>query len=496
MLFNSLIFLYLFLPLTLFFVYISTEKLRNTFILIASWVFYAWGGISFIGVLFGSILLNYLAGLAIDRARGEAARKRMFVTGVVLNLLLLGFFKYALFFIDNVNALTSLFGVTPIVMQHIFLPLGISFFTFKAITYLIGVKRREVEVQKRFFDLALYISIFPQLIAGPIDRYRNLLPQLHGRKLSFELFSSGVQRFVMGLFKKVIISSPLAYVADQAFNSPSESLGFPLAWLGAVCFTLQIYYDFSGYTDMAIGVGRMLGFQFMENFNFPYLSRSVREFWNRWHISLSTWLRDYLFLPIAFATSRNLKKERYLGIRVNHIIYILATLITFVLCGFWHGAAWNFVIWGLIHGIMLSIERGRFGKWLNHGGSWFGHLYLPVFVVVTLVFFRTSTLEKAFSFIGSMFGLLGKNADWERLLEFINPGFILIFCLALAGCTPVFETMLGWLRKGMDSPQRILNRLSFNVYHLGLILFLLFTLALSTLTIIAGTNASFIYFRF
>jgi len=494
--FNSLIFLYLFLPVILIVIHVSPKTIRNTCILLISWVFYAWGGVSYIAVLLGSILLNYLIGLAIDHGQGELARKRWFLAGVILNLLFLGVFKYNVFFIDNVNVLTSIFGVAPWIVKNIFLPLGISFFTFKALTYLISVKRREVPVQKNFINLALYISLFPQLIAGPIDRYKNLLPQLQHRVLSFEQFSSGVQRFVLGLFKKVIISGPLAYVADQVFTGPANSAGFLLSWLGAICFALQIYYDFSGYTDMAVGIGRMLGFRFVENFNFPYISRSVHEFWQRWHISLSTWLRDYLFLPVAFSTSRRLKNERYLGIRVDRVIYTWATLVTFVLCGFWHGAAWNFVIWGLIHGIMLSMERGRFGKWLDHGGGWFGHLYLPFFVVVTLVIFRTATPDQAFSFIASMFDLRGNDADWGKLLEYLNPGFILVFILAVAGSTRIFDRVLRIIRKGMESRRVTVSRLCFHFYNLGILVFILFALALSTLTLIAGTNSSFIYFRF
>jgi alginate O-acetyltransferase complex protein AlgI len=313
MLFSSLLFLYQFLPVTLFIYYLSKERFQSTVLLLASLIFYAWGGPSFISILIINILINYFSGLAMGSGEGGKRRKIFLILGIIMNLSLLVIFKYTHFFIENINLLTSLLGVSPVLIKKIFLPLGISFFTFKGISYLVTIYRRETAVQRNFIHVALYISLFPQLIAGPISRYRDLAPQLQGRTHSFEKFSSGIRRFILGLAKKVLIASQLSYLANQVFTVPLEHLSAPQAWMGILFFALRIYYDFSGYTDMAIGLGRMLGFEFVENFNFPYISRSFREFWRRWHISLSTWFRDYLFLPLAYHTSRKLPKEKYLG---------------------------------------------------------------------------------------------------------------------------------------------------------------------------------------
>ncbi len=496
MLFNSLIFIYLFLPITLFFVFITAEKYKNLFLLLASWVFYAWSGISFIIVLLASISMNYLIGLAISRPRDEKQRKFWFITGIGLNLLLLIIFKYTNFLLENLNFFTLLFGWNPIIINHIFLPLGISFFTFKAISYLISLKRRETPVQKNFTELALYLSIFPEIIAGPIDRYRDLSVQIHNRTFSAEQFASGVKRFTLGLFKKVLISTPLATVADKAFDGRLFELTTPMAWLGLICFALQIYYDFSGYTDMAIGLGRMLGFTFVENFNFPYLSKSVREFWKRWHISLSTFLRDYLFLPVAYSTSRKLRKERYGGIRVDHIIYIYATLITFLLCGFWHGAAWNFILWGLIHGAFLSLERTRFGKWLDHSWSIIRHSYFLAFILFSWVFFRNPSVQDAFNYLGVLSGNSKVQVDWYRLLEFWNIKLIGTFILALIGTTNIFNYLYIQILGGINNKLGLVRYISLYTIQIGTIVFILFTIALSTLYLISGTSNAFIYFRF
>jgi len=496
MLFNSLIFIYLFLPISLFFAYIVAEKYKNFFLLVSSWIFYAWGGVSFLIVLVLSIMINYLTGLAINRSRDERQRRFRFVIGICLNLSLLFVFKYTNFLFENLNLFNAIFGWKPIIVKTIFLPLGISFFTFKAISYLISIKRREQPVQENFTELALYLSIFPELIAGPIDRYNDLAGQIHRRIFSIDQFASGVRRFAMGLFKKVIISSPLAMVADHAFDGWLFQLSTPMAWLGLFCFTLHIYYDFSGYTDMAIGIGRMFGFSFTENFNFPYVSKSVREFWKRWHISLSTFLRDYLFLPIAYATSRKLKKESYWRIRVDHLIYIYATLITFLLCGFWHGAAWNFIIWGLMHGIFLSLERTRLGKWIDHRSKVFRHVYFFVFILFSWVIFRTSTIQDAFNYIEVLAGNSKAHTDWYQLLEYWNIKLIGTFILALAGTTRIFEYIYNWIQDGIKYRVRLIRYICLYSIHFGALLFILVTLALSTLYLISGTSDAFIYFRF
>jgi alginate O-acetyltransferase complex protein AlgI len=389
MFFHSLLFIYLFLPVTLFFFYISRKSLRNIILLIASLIFSGWFQVYLSLVLVGSISLNYFAGIAIERASDEKRKRIFFVLAIIANLVLLGLFKYLSFLGNTLSDLISMAGLDPFVIKEFGMPLGISFYTFKALSYLISVKRKEVQAQKSYIDLAVYIAIFPQLIAGPIDRYRNLAPQLSDPSTSFERFSSGIKRFVLGLAKKVILANSLALVADKIFSSPVAQLNAPIAWLGAVCYMFQIYYDFAGYTDMAIGTGKMFGLEFAENFNFPYSARSVKDFWKRWHITLSTWLRDYLFLPLAFARSKKMSKEKYLHLKTDNWIYLYATIITFLLCGLWHGAAWTFVIWGLFHGIMLVIEQFGFGKILKKAFWPLQHLYLLLFLVLSWVLFRS-----------------------------------------------------------------------------------------------------------
>jgi alginate O-acetyltransferase complex protein AlgI len=496
MFFNSLLFLYLFLPVTLFFVYISSGKLKNIFLLIASFIFYAWGGVSYISVLAGSTIVNYLTGLAMGKAKTTGLRKTWLVAGILLNIIPLLLFKYTGFFKENLNVLITLLGISPLVIRNIVLPLGISFYSFKAITYLVSVYRKEIAVQRNYTDLALYLSFFPSVLAGPIDRYRNILPQLHDRVSSVEKFASGIKRFTLGLGKKVLIANSLAFVADALFNAPLKDLDAPLAWLALICYALQIYYDFSGYTDMAIGLGRMLGFDLMENFNFPYISKSIKEFWQRWHISLSTWLRDYIFLPLAYSTSRKMKKNRYFGVRTDQILYIVATSVTFLVCGFWHGAAWNFIVWGLIHGFLLIAEQLGLGRLLKHLYKPFRHLYTLTFLLLSWVFFRTTSLSEAFQFTGLLFGYGGQPAVLNYFLEYFNTGFIITIVIAILGVTPVFSFFIQKLKKGVADPRFTIYRIFGFFYEGASILIVVLIFVLSSLCILAGTNISFIYFRF
>jgi alginate O-acetyltransferase complex protein AlgI len=493
---NSLLFLYLFLPVTLFFVYISSNKLKNIFLLLASFIFYAWGGVSFLSVLVGSTIVNYLTGLAIGRAKTTGFRKTWLTVGILLNILPLLLFKYTGFFKDNLNILVTHLGMNPLMIRTFVLPLGISFYSFKAITDLVSIHRRETPVQRNYADLALYISFFPSVLAGPIDRYRNFLPQLHNRKPTAEQFASGIRRFAIGLGKKVLIANSIAVVSNELFNGPVSNLSVPLAWLGVICYALQIYYDFSGYTDMAIGLGKMFGFELMENFNFPYISKSIKEFWQRWHISLSTWLRDYLFLPLAYSTSRKLKKERYFSIRADQVIYMIAISITFLVCGFWHGAAWNFIAWGLIHGFLLILEQLGLGRLLKKIYKPLRHLYALFFLLISWVFFRTVSLSDAFHYTGVLFGIGGKPVNWLMFLEYFNTGFILTLIVAILGTTRAFSIIAGWFRKRNDNPVKALRIVSVNFYELLSILLVILILAASSLFLVAGTNNPFIYFKF
>jgi len=495
MLFTSLIFLYLFLPITLLsFLFIKT-RLRNPLLLIASLIFYAWGGVSFCLVLICSILINYLTGLLVGRSEDNSIRKFWFITGIILNVSGLLVFKYLNFFISNLNILSSVFHVIPIHLNPIFLPLGISFFTFKGICYLVTVKRKETQPQLNILNLGLYLGFFPVIIAGPIDRYKNFEPQFKPLNFNPELFASGVKRFAMGLGKKVIIATPIGYVADHIFWSPMALLNSPLAWLGAISYMLQIYYDFSGYTDMAIGLGRIFGFEFAENFNFPYTARSIRDFWRRWHITLSTWLRDYLFLPLAYSTSRKLKKEKYLGVRVDNLIYGIAIMVTFFICGFWHGSSWTFITWGMIYGALLLLERTRFGKKLDKGPAILAHAYTLFFVLIAWVIFRSYNLHDALTFIKAMFGMGVAKTEWMRFSGYIGREYIFAMLMAIVGCTHLFDMLLKKIKLWMNG-NNFPSNLVFHAYHVLTLVFIILVMTYSTMAILGNTLQSFIYFRF
>ena len=496
MLFTSLIFLFLFLPVTLLFYFIASEKFKAPILFLASLIFYAWGGFSYTSVLIGSILINYVSGILIGRARSIRSRKNWFVAGIVMNILLLVIFKYTNFLVDNVNVFTSLFQWDELVMNAIILPLGISFYTFKAISYLISVKRQEAEAQRNFIQLGLYISLFPQLLAGPIDRYRTLAPQLANPAPTVELFASGIRRFSLGLAKKLIIANALATATTEIFGLPFLQMDASLAWFGAICYMLQIYFDFSAYTDMAIGLGRMFGFRFMENFDFPYISKSVHEFWRRWHISLSFWLRDYLFLPIAYSTSRKLVKKRYFNIKSDYLIYLPAALITFIICGIWHGAAWTFLIWGLIHGLFLVFERIGLSRFLKRSSSIVQHLYMLIFLLFSWIFFRADTLAGAFSYIGVMVGGGGLPFSLSKALPYLDYQLITALVLSVVGSTKLFDHGIRVIKSGYGSRTLVIRNVSIHVFEIGSILFVLGIMFLSVLFIVSETNSPFIYFNF
>src|SRR4051812_1626918 len=342
--------------------------------------------------MLASIAFNYWMAILVDRVHGTPAASRRLAFAVTLNLVVLGIFKYANFFADNVNALLRAGGIEPVAVPRVLLPIGISFFTFHAISYVIDVSRRDASAQKSPVHAALYLLLFPQLIAGPIIRYRDIADQLARRIVSLDDFAYGVRRFVVGLGKKVLIANTVAGPADRIFSMPSAQLDAPHAWLGVLCYTLQIYFDFSGYSDMAIGLGRMFGFRFPENFRWPYIADTVQEFWRRWHISLSSWFRDYLYLPLG-------------GNRVSPARVYRNLVIVFFLCGLWHGASWNFVVWGLFHGSFLVMERIGLARAVRRMWTPLRHVYLLLVVMIGWVFFRADTLAGAVAFLKAMAGL-------------------------------------------------------------------------------------------
>lgn len=390
MTFSSLIFLTAFFPITflLYFVVGKNIRLKNAVLILASLVFYGWSGVQYLMIILVSSIVNYLLGFAV-RGNGKQ-NKGWLVISVVFNLAILGFFKYFNFFVDNLNVLwQSLFNTT-INAPRIPLPIGISFFTFQILSYVIDVYRGKVEAQRNYFRVLLCIVFFPQLIAGPIVRYIDIEREIIHRRSSLDDITVGIFRFIRGLCKKVLIANQVAQIGNASFNNIAGNTA-GTAWLGIICFTLQIYFDFSGYSDMAIGMGRMFGFHFLENFNYPYIAWSIQDFWRRWHISLSSWFRDYVYIPLG--GNRKGTGRTYLNL-----------MIVFFLTGLWHGAGWNFIVWGLFNGLFLLIERNKaVHTFMEKMPALIRHIYALLVVMVGWVFFQTETMEDAFIYLGKMF---------------------------------------------------------------------------------------------
>ena len=369
MLFSSMIFLWFFLPLVFCSYYLIDKRFKNILLLISSIIFYAWGGVSYSLIMLFAIIINYIFALLIDKAieYNNLKNKKIYLAlCIIINLSILGYFKYTNFIISIINSLSQ---NKIIELTNIVLPIGISFYTFQALSYVIDVYRGHNKAQKNIFNLALYISFFPQLIAGPIVKYHDIENQILNRNESLENIFYGIKRFIYGLSKKVILANMFALSCDEILKQPTDELGTALVWCASVLYTLQIYYDFSGYSDMAIGLGRMFGFNFLENFNYPYMSKSIKEFWRRWHISLSTWFKEYLYIPLG-------------GNRKRKLFTYINLLIVFFATGLWHGASYNFILWGLFHGFFLVIERIFLGKLLEKNKLKFiNHIYV-IFVFV------------------------------------------------------------------------------------------------------------------
>jgi len=499
MVFSSPIFLFLFLPLFLAaYLALIAPAMRvraartrsrlvrtgNLLVLISSLLFYFWGETWLTLVMMASTTIDYLSGLALGRAERPAARRLFLVMSICGNLTILAVFKYANFGLDN---LAHLLGALGFDSWHdrrfaeIALPLGISFYTFQSMSYTIDVYRRQVRPTRDFLGFATFVTMFPQLVAGPIVRYRDVADQLTGRTLTVNLFTSGVLRFVLGLGKKVLIANTVAGPADRIFALPAGEVTTPLAWLGVVCYTLQIYYDFSGYSDMAIGLGRMLGFRYPENFLWPYAAVSIRDFWRRWHVSLSTWFRDYLYIPLG-GSRRGPRRTR-----VNLVA-------VFLLCGLWHGAAWVFIAWGLYHGAFLGLERGGLGRWLTGPGRPVRRAYALLVVMGGWVVFRSETLAQAGTFYRALAGF-GAGAG-PAAAGFLDRELVATLAWGCVFALPVLPWLLGAkdaVLARLEGPARGAARL---VYGGGKAAILAAILAASTLAMAAGSYNPFIYFRF
>jgi alginate O-acetyltransferase complex protein AlgI len=480
MLFSSPIFLFLFLPVVLTLYFVLPRPLRNLLLLAASLLFYAWGEGFYIAVLLVSITLNYGFGVLIESVPHPLYARLGLGAAVLANLGILGAFKYAPFLLKNLNQVLRVLQVPLVHLHDTHLPLGISFFTFHALSYVIDVYRREARALRNPIQFALYISFFPQAIAGPIVRYTDVAAQLARRLISREGLAQGVRRFIVGLAKKMLVANTLAVPADAVFGLPSSSLTASLAWLGVASYTLQIYFDFSGYSDMAIGLAQMFGFRFKENFRYPYTAGSITDFWRRWHISLSTWFRDYLYIPLG---GNRCKPARTYG----------NLFAVFFLCGLWHGASWTFVLWGLYHGAFLVLERRGLGKRLEAAPAPLRHLYVLLVVMVGWLLFRATTLTQATAFLAAMVGLgRGTGVDYYPAL-YLDVEVILTLLAGVVGSMPIWP----WLLTGQGESARpggaawAWAGLPFlAVAALGILF------VASAMLLAAGTYNPFLYFRF
>lgn len=468
MVFSTTTFLFLFLPTVLAVYYIPFVKknrsLGNFMLTAASIVFYAWGEPIFVLVMLGSIIINWAFGLAVKKNLKKSKSKAKLAVGlsVAVDLSILLVFKYLTFILENYNLLFN----KNINTLNIALPIGISFFTFQAMSYVIDVYRGKGEAQKNPLNVALYISFFPQLIAGPIVRYETVADEIQNRRENIDDFCNGVYRFMLGLCKKVLIANNIALVADAAFSS--NELSVAMAWLGVVAYTLQIYFDFSGYSEMAIGMGRMFGFHFLENFDYPYSSRSITEFWRRWHMSLGTWFRDYVYFPLG-------------GSRVKSKARLVFNLfVVWSLTGIWHGANWTFLLWGLLYFVLLTIEKLT---GLNKKSNWFGHIYTLFFVMLGWVLFRADNVTDAFNYIGVMFGVGSSGLYDSTFLMYIS-NFKIYIIVGILASFPILKKI------------KTCKWVNLKIYHVisTVCLMTLFIVSLSFM--IKGSYNPFIYFNF
>lgn len=462
MVFSSLSFLFYFLPTILFLYYILPKKFRygrNFVLLIGSLFFYFVGEPKAIVVMLLSIFINYIGGIAVNSG-GEKQRKISLTIVVILNLTILFYYKYLMFIVGNLSKIFD-FSVET---KSIYMPIGISFFTFQGMSYVFDVYMKNAEVKKNPLDIALYISLFPQLIAGPIVRYKTVADEIDGRVETLDLFSTGVIRFIVGLSKKVLLANKFGIIADEIFKlNGNYNLSVPLSWFGVLMFALQIYYDFSGYSDMAIGLGKMFGFNFLENFDYPYISKSITEFWRRWHMSLGTWFRDYIYIPLG-------------GNRVSLPRHILNMFIVWFLTGFWHGASWNYIIWGLYFFVFLVIEKYVFGNKFEKVPKIFRHLYALIVILVGWVIFKEENSFLLLKYLKAMFSV-GLKPTIGGVTYYLKEYYIEIFLGIIFSAN---------ILKAFEKGKKTIPAIS--IYFILLIL--------SIVSLFSSSYNPFIYFRF
>lgn len=473
MVFSSLLFLFRFLPAVLIAYYIAPRSLRNLVLLLFSLIFYAWGEPVYILLMLISILIAYSGGILIGRFKQEGNRKAAKVVQIVscaASLSLLVFFKYADFGVETANSLTGA-GLT---MLHLALPIGISFYTFQTMSYIIDVYRGDAPVQKNLISFGAYVTMFPQLIAGPIVQYKTIDTQLRTRQETPEQFAVGVHRFIIGLGKKVLLANSAGALWTTVQSMTYVKVPVLTAWTGIAAYTFQIYFDFSAYSDMAIGLGHMFGFRFLENFNYPYISKSITEFWRRWHISLGTWFREYVYIPLG-------------GNRVSRGVHIRNILTVWLLTGIWHGASWNFVVWGIYYGALLLAEKFIFGQYLEKLPAILRHIYCMFFVMLGWNLFVFDDLGQGIEFLKSLFGAYGQGfVNRESLYLLYNNVILLALCVL--GSTQFPQRMGAWLSEKFSGNELILSIVK-NTFYIGVFL-------LSVAWLVDATFNPFLYFRF
>lgn len=463
MVFSSVTFLYYFLPITLLIYYIAPRKLKNFVLLIASLIFYFAGEGVYTWLLLFSSLSDYLHSLLIEKYRGQKKSKYILISSIVINLAMLGYFKYTDFFIGNIN---NIFGLN-IPLLKVSLPIGISFFTFQTMSYTIDVYRGRVKAQKNLISMATFVCLFPQLVAGPIVRYSDIETQIDTRKETLSRFAEGTRRFITGLAKKVLIANNMGQLANLFYSSGENTVLF--AWIYAVSFTLQIYFDFSGYSDMAVGLGKMFGFDFPENFDYPYISKSITEFWRRWHMTLGGWFRDYVYIPLW-------------GNRVSAKRLIFNIAAVWLLTGFWHGAAWNFILWGGFFGLILTLEKRYFINYLQKAPKIIPHIYTLFIVLISFVLFNASSVQTAFKEIGMLFGI-GTSGLYAQQSVYYLKSYIVLILIGLIFSTPY--------------PKRIFEKCEkLPFYNVVQAVVLGVLLIICTGYIVDGSYNPFLYFRF
>lgn len=470
MIFSSIFFLYVFLPITLLMYFLMPKPGRNVVLLIVSLIFYAWGEPIYIFLMIFSIVFNYLTGIELEYYKDTEDWKKerfCFWLSVAVNLGLLGFFKYYGFFMENLNVILPF----DIPYKELALPIGISFYTFQTLSYVIDVYVGKVEAQRNVISFGLYVSMFPQLIAGPIVQYSDIDKQLKKRKTNLTKFGEGTTWFLRGLGKKVLLANNIGMAFDAIAALPTNELSVVTAWIGCLAYTMQIYYDFSGYSDMAIGLGKMFGFEFMKNFDYPYISKSITEFWRRWHISLGSWFREYVYIPLG-------------GNRVSLPKCIRNIFVVWILTGFWHGAAWNFIIWGLYYGVLLFLEKYVLKDILEKFPRWLKHMYTMFFVMIGWVFFFSSSVGNAFSYLGAMFGMNGIGFADATARYYLKSNILILLFAAVCATLVVCRKFRSFaFSKGK-------YKVGISVLVYGSIL------VLSTAYLVNATYNPFLYFRF